>query len=404
MDPIVESDLLSIVIIAFTTIGLWVWLQIREDDRFYRLVLFLSYVCRVAVLWWDRYGGSILVLPNVGGDSDDVHVRALLALASKDNAESVEIYPRIVAWLYRLFGPQRMLVQHFNVLLSIAAIIITVHLLRELEVKEAIIRRLIPIAALFPQGIILSSLLLRESIIVFFLILSLAHYFRWYLGKGSWHAVVATCSLLCAALLHSGVIVVIIVYFLMFVFYDPNSGRFRATPASLLTAVAALLVSLGVVIDKRIASLLLGKFMTRDIYSAVNYSSGGSAYLKGVTVSSFTDVILYAPIKLCYFMLAPMPWDWRGLMDLLTFCIDSSVYLLGAILIVTKIRYVMRDQWLALSLSVIILSLALTYSLGTNNAGTAARHRNKIMLGYLSLAAIVTDRRTDNLPASDSLG
>ncbi len=404
-----EYDVLSTVTIAFGSILVWCLLLLGIKDRYYRAVVYAGYAIRVACLWWDRYASHIFLFPNVGGDSDMFHREALATLVSMQvgYATDTHVYSEIIGLIYRLAGPQRIIAQYVNVVLGIGAVMFIIQMLKDLDVKEVLTKRVALVVTFFPQGIILSSILLREAFVVFFLTLSLFHYCRWYLGKGTCHVVLSTSSLIVAALFHSGVIVVAMIYALMFALYDHDRKRLRL---QWKTVVVAMTITIGAAIlarDRDISIRFFGKFMGRNLYGAINYSSGASAYLQGVTIRNIRDLMMYAPLKLSYFLFAPMPWDWRGPIDVTTFFLDSSVYLLACALIIMGIRRVMKDRWLVASLTAIALLLTMTFAFGTNNAGTAARHRNKMMLAYVSLTAIVLDRRSHGIyhqqPASSAV-
>ena len=102
-------------------------------------------------------------------------------------------------------------------------------------------------------------------------------------------------------------------------------------------------------------------------------------YLSSFNGMSGAVAILVAPIKMFYFMFSPIPLDWRGLGDIVSFLFDSSVYLflVGATIYgLFKSDMPMRNKIFVLMFLAITV---LVYSYGTQSAGTAMRHRNKII-------------------------
>nr|WP_316046727.1 hypothetical protein [Planococcus glaciei] len=78
-------------------------------------------------------------------------------------------------------------------------------------------------------------------------------------------------------------------------------------------------------------------------------------------------------------MFSPLPLDWRGMGDIVSFFFDSSVYLF---LVGATIFGLVKSDMPIRNKIFILLFLIVTvfvYSYGTQAAGTAMRHRNKII-------------------------
>ena len=102
--------------------------------------------------------------------------------------------------------------------------------------------------------------------------------------------------------------------------------------------------------------------------------------------------LLVAPLKMFYFMFSPIPLDWRGFGDIASFMFDSSIYvfLVGATIYgLFKSDMPLRNKiFILLFIGITVL----VYSYGTQTAGTAMRHRNKIIPLLLITFAITNSK------------
>lgn len=117
-----------------------------------------------------------------------------------------------------------------------------------------------------------------------------------------------------------------------------------------------------------------------------NYEIGGSAYLSEITVRSLRDTIIFLPLKLIYFLFSPLPTNWRGLIDIIPFFIDSIWYFICLYYIVRRLKKTPYHCFV-LAIGIGWLATAFVFGIGTWTAGTAIRHRNKIFAVLLMLVA-----------------
>ena len=78
-----------------------------------------------------------------------------------------------------------------------------------------------------------------------------------------------------------------------------------------------------------------------------------------------------------YFLFSPVPWEWRGFKDILAFFIDSIWYVMlcWGIYKSKPNAFYMVKKGLVISL----LAVVFIFGLGVSNAGTAMRHRAKLL-------------------------
>jgi hypothetical protein len=137
-----------------------------------------------------------------------------------------------------------------------------------------------------------------------------------------------------------------------------------------------------------------------DIYGVASARIGGSQYLTGISINNFWQLILYSPIYMFYFLTSPLPMDWRGFGDILAFSIDGIFYIYFLFYSVYFSRKYRFKNYIFIGTIISILATVFIFGVGVQNAGTAMRHRHKIVPIIIIAYAMVQDykfkRRIDN--------
>lgn len=363
------------------------------------LLLSAALLIRVGLVVWDIHFRHIFTLIHSGGDSEGFHQKAVeisnnIGLLSTDIYGG--LYSKASGVLFNLIGPLRDFAQYTNALLFISAMIL-IHktLTVNLQLSRETVNKVLALGLFFPNGIVITSLFLRESLIVFCVAISF-YFFSFWLSNGSAIALVAAfAAVLLGSIFHSGVVVIAIAYLVAWALYQRAEGRFVLNSASVLRCLLAAPV-LGFVVLQN-SDLFLGKFAryasADEILAQVSSSRGGSGYLQGMSIDSLPELLLFGPIKSIYLLASPMPWDFRGATDVFTFTIDSAFYIF---VLAFAIRYLRRIEENRAVFLVVLLAVALVaffFGAGVSNAGTALRHRFKIFPLFLVLYGIIAERR-----------
>lgn len=112
---------------------------------------------------------------------------------------------------------------------------------------------------------------------------------------------------------------------------------------------------------------------------------GGSAYLTSITINNPIQLVIFGPIKTFYFFTSPLPLNWRGFMDIFTFMTDSMLYLMTIVYTVKNRKLFGDKKVLIVCLIWMLVGAGLIFGIGVSNAGTAVRHRQKLMAIFLVL-------------------
>ena len=202
-------------------------------------------------------------------------------------------------------------------------------------------------------------------------------------------------------------------YAFMYMFYRHKQKTFLFSPRSLLVFGVFVLLSLAVF--TRYAHVFLFQIQRADsidhVYRMVGSGSGGSAYLANISVNSFGQLLAYAPLKILFFLGSPMPINWRGLSDVVSFLVDSVFYLYFLWFILSNVKHIRKSPYLigtALMLSVTVAIFGIPLS----NAGTAMRHRHKLFPIFVIVYALLLKAQVveaaledqENVPRIGELG
>lgn len=366
----------------------------KSKEKFVFLLAFLS---RVLFMLWDLYARGIFILPNSGADSE-MYYEASLRIANNLSLLGTTrggMFANIMGLLFHFIGPQRIIGQYVNVLIGLSVVLIIYKLLIMMNINKSTIKGTLLITSFFPNSIIMSAIFLREIIPTFFVTASLYYFIKWVKYQKILSAMLTLVMLSIASIFHSGVIGCVIGYFFGFLFYNRNNNKLKFSTNSIIVFVMILAVI--ILSFTYFEDLLFGKFRNlediSDIYNNANRSLGGSAYLTSLAINNPLQLVIFGPIKSFYFLTAPLPMNWRGIMDVFTFLTDSMLYLITILYVMKNRKFYGENKVYITCIIWAIVGASLIFGIGVGNAGTAVRHRQKLVSLFLVLLGIVMDSK-----------
>lgn len=288
-----------------------------------------------------------------------------------------------------------------NIVFTILTNLNILECLTKLKIEKKLIKNLMVIVVLSPISIIMKAGIQREAIIIVFLSYSLKNFLDYSL-KGTFSKMIKSFIFIgIAAIFHSGVIFLAIgyVFFLL-------SGKKSQTIKQIFIFLIAIL---GFILFK---DQLLDKVGGGDINQIIKMNNmeflkeAGSAYLTSVSTTSLIQIIIYLPLFIFYFLYSPTPDMFRGILDIITFVLNSSVFLyltIGGYYFYKKNNknLLKIERKISKVLCISLLATTIVFSIGTRNAGTAMRHRDKLIPFLIVSFAIVKNR---NIREKDNEG
>lgn len=381
---LIDIELLSIVAIGIHVIIVFLALA-KYKDKELGLIMFLGYSIRLMALFWDIYGRSVYVLPHSGSDTEGFFYFAGMVsndLSLLSGYVYGKLYTKFLGLLFYFVGPERLIAQYINVLLGLSTIMLVYNILLLLDIRTRIIKVSVICLSFFPHSVIFSAILLRENMVIFFMVLSFYCFTKWYKYKTNRKRDIglSILSLMIASAFHSGIAAVFAGYFFMILLYSHKKRKLVLKYSSLFVFIVGITTMFFLV--TKLKAYVLPTFVNvdsiEDIYRAVNYRHGEAAYLKWLEISSVFQGFLYAPLRIAYFLWSPLPMDWRGAPDIFAFLLDSIIYLGLALYIFFNMNKCGRDPLLKATL-ISLITVLFVFAFGVSNAGTALRHRNKIL-------------------------
>lgn len=363
-------------------------------------ILVWAFVARFAFMLWDLYARDIFVLPSSGADSEMYYKASIMV--SDDLSflfkSRVSLYSKIIGFVFYLIGPMRIVGHYINVLLGLSTVVIIYKIMLELKINRKTIKTVLIIAAFFPNSLIMSGIFLREILPTFFVALSLLWFIKWYLNQSLLSFVLSIVMLSLASMFHSGVIGIAIGYLLMYLFYNYKKNKFEVSFKNIIMFIPVLAFIF--LFTTQFGDAMFYKFRSleepSDIYESVQGALGGAAYLTGMTINNPLQFLLFAPVRAFYFLFSPLPMNWRGVMDIITFFIDSIFYLFVFYYFIKNRKMFYKNKKLIFVLLISVTIAAIVYGIGVSNAGTAMRHRQKLTPLFLILTSLMINEKERN--------
>ncbi len=346
-----------------------------------------SYFIKMMLLFFDIYGKDIYILPNSGYDSEMFYKTAVIAKIIETRG-----YTLFLKILFYAFGDNRIMFQYVNILFSLGTQILILNIMKQLKIDGKKILISLFLICFLPNNMIISSILLREPLMILLNTISLYYFIKWFNTFKNSYFIKAIIFVLLSTYFHSSMIFIILPYSFAYVFYNKNKDKFLFTKKCIFTFSIIMICFWG--IYSIFGTYLFKYFEGLNDFNKIttkisNYAVGGSAYL-GFLANATSPIILIlsAPLKLIYFYCAPMPWDWRGIGDIIAFLLSSLIY----IYILFKCIMSKNKNSLNKIIILIILTLGLVYGMSCFNTGTAIRHREKTIPFIVILYSLIEEK------------
>lgn len=278
-----------------------------------------------------------------------------------------------------------------NVFLTILINLNIYNILKRLNINRKLLKQLIFIVALSPISLIMKAGIQREAVIIVLLSYSLKNFINYIYIKKSLNIILAFFYIGMAALFHSGVIFLAGGYLIYLV-----GGK--------ATKIYQYLIILGILIVFLIfKESLLKTVGGGDVEQIIQWNNmtflkeAGSGYLTNISTTSLGQIFLFLPLFMFYFLYSPTPEMIRGVLDIATFSLNSTIYIYFTIYgfyLYRKIknRLFYREKRLIKALTISLVLTVMVFSIGTRNAGTAMRHRDKLVPFLCVCFSIIKNR------------
>lgn len=358
-------------------------------------ILFLGLLGRIVFCYLDVF--TEFRLP-IGGSDDGIgFMERAIAYYHGDFSIQYTKYPYILNAIFQVTGINQYAAQYANILCWSFSAMILQKSCKRLEIDG--ILRLISLAifAWLPTNIWITSILYRDAYIILLLFLSFYYLLVWMQDNNFYGILLSIAAVLLATLLHGGSILAIVPVIFAFVFYSQEKKQFCISKKSIIMAafaIALLVVIFAVpqtrnIVLRKIPNMKGGLIEGLNRYLANKYdgSVAGSDYLTGRYLTGYFDLIPMTIQRMYYHTFSPTPDMWRGLTDVIAFFVSTApIYLVGIVFWAVSLFYKKEDAYRLILFLEVFVTIGV-YAWGNKNAGSALRHREKI-LGLVILLAI----------------
>lgn len=399
---VIFDDLLVIIFIVINSIILVILINIKKVEKHgithFNAYLTASYFIRISFLIFDRYCRHIFTFPNSGLDTGTFNAWAIDYI--NQGMTGYNGYGAVLGWIYKLYYPNPLWGQYINVIASVFTIITMYKILCDLNIDRKYKQIGVLVLCFIPNYLIMSAILLRESIVTLFLTKAIYHLMEWWNSNKFKDIIISILYVLGATYLHSGTIAYALAIVLIIAFAGNANREFKFRPITVF--ISLLGVSLFMAIYSNFGDTFFGYMgglnSVEDVVNKSNvYATGDSAYsVSLIEDSSLLGFIINSPIRVFYFIASPLPWAWRGITDIIAFVGSGFFYTISLYLgfrVITKKDC--KNRNLIIAMLMIAVFSALIYSWGVSNAGTALRHRDKFIVNFALILILSLDAKKE---------
>ncbi|MDT2757486.1 hypothetical protein P7G51_08865 [Enterococcus asini] len=310
-------------------------------------------------------------------------------------------YSLLLGIVYKICGVSSLIGEMLSVLFYYSSLELFVKTVRYYDIKiinseEFKISFLILL--FYPQLISESIQIHRELLIIYLLSFSLFFFVKWWKTSKYVYIFLSMIPVVLAGILHGGSIFLAVGIALSIILY--SSSRLEAKITVKTFSYLILLLFIGIFVMSRVD---FDKFNNLDVTTLAlergnSTGIGGSGYTAGISIGNpILSAIVNTPIKMFYFLFSPLPHNWRGIMDVISFLMSSLLYLIP-FFVVLKDKIMNRlDDNLAWSIFLSLGIFSIPFAWGVSNSGTAIRHRSKIIIWLVFLILLLLKNRKSNL-------
>ena len=383
------SDVTSIICCAIFTVLIVMIMRGVRLDFVAQKFIFPAYLIRISLLVVDYLEGDIIgKLLNIR-DYKTFEAVALRYYKGDFSSGSTN-YPYIMNALFHVFGPNTFINRLVNILLSVLTMIVMYKFLQEMQIEKKCRLLALAILSFSPYTIVYSILSMRESFYLFFITFSFCLFCKWKLTGNDKYIYYTIVSVAPVLYLHSGYISFPILYLFYYVF-DKSKGNkkglfvifIRITVCIAIIFFLSQLQSMHYLFRNGQKGLI---YSIQTTYRQHSNQGGGSQYLSWMRASNPLQILLFTPIRMLYFLISPVIFDWRGAVDLISFLTDGLLHLTSLVCTLIYMRrfkkglfngnHGQQHYYICKWAILLICMTALVFSWGVTTAGAAIRHRN----------------------------
>lgn len=388
----IHPDLVTIQMIGFTSILLIYIFAKKTNNKLMFGLLTMGYAARVGIMFIDIYGSSLFTILHSGDDTERFYIRSV-EYYEGNYSHFTTYYPYIIKDIYEIFGKNRLIAQYVNILCWVGVVFVVLAACKLFHVKEKCVIFIMAYLALLPNYICISSILLRESIMIFLDTWGFYLCLKWMKKKLFISLIMAFVVTFPAIILHSASIGLWIGFALIYAFWDVGTQRFAfqaKTIFVLLLGIAAIIL-LNFSSYRNLIMAYLPTNLSIESITSKEFAAGDSDYLMNIQVNNGVELIFWTIIRMFFFVFSPLPGSTTSLKYIFAFIVDSVPTAVIIFLTIKDAYYNKKGKYVFAAYAVCLIVIGI-FAWGVSNAGTAMRHRS-LIVGVFAIAYCMANEK-----------
>lgn len=377
------------VLIAVALLFFIVFLNVKKfKERKYLVIYIILFLIQLLLIVYNSVHRD-LPFTNVDWYNYDMFAKDALSKSSNflqifDNA--IDLFTAIVAVMYKLFGSNITLIYFYILPLSHLSFYYMNKCVYKLtgSYKYSTIASIILL--IYPINFIFSMSVLREIPIQCLVLISFSSFLNFFDNKNIFEFIKTLIFSIFAAMMHSGMIGIVIVYLYVFIqkMFSKKVKMF-SLPVLLLTLCCIVMFSFLPLFNKatsRFNNISSADKLVEVMRDQNEYLDANTKYIQDIP-DSFVQLILTIPYRILMFVISPLPWQVYSFSTILSLVLDGFLryYIVYMVYKSFKSRKKRDKKYnhIVITILMCILLCDLIFSLGVNNYGQAMRHRTKLL-------------------------
>lgn len=389
------TDFVSFIVLGAGT--LWItklfWKKTDKNNHF--VILLTGYILRIIYMLLNIYGREVIPIPNINSDCEGFFVVASLHYQNME-APLYSYYPYIINTLFQFFGLNRVVAQYANTIVWAMGVFLLIRMCDRFALSDRAKTLVLFLIALWPNYILATMQLQRESLIAFFNMLAFYYLIEWLESRKNGWLIISFLAAIPAAMLHSASMAIWGANAVVIAIWNQKKQK-AAISIKTVVIIAVALVGIILLFYSPLNALLfsymrIDEISWKSIYEFYTWAfvEGGSDYLRNMQVNNVWQFVGATIIRMLYFMIAPVPWEWTRVQDVVAFFMDGAIHVALFVLLVRcwiKTRNHKKRAYMLFGF-LYVLAFAGIFCWGTSNAGTAMRHRS-ILTGFIVATTVI---------------
>lgn len=381
--------------VMLITIGtMYIFKDVLTGSHFEIISVMLAYSIRIVLMISNIYFNDMLNIYKMGSNDSEGFFRVSQEYFIGNFAKDYTKYPYILNVFYHIFGPKRIVPQYINIFCWYLCWKLIHRILKGCNEKQR--KMAILLFCFMPASIFMSSELLRESIMMLFMMFSFYFLWKWMDDGGVQNIINSFLLSLPAVFLHSVSVALWAGIAFVFLFWNYRLQKWCIAKGKVFLVLLGVII-IYVFFHYKIYALFsyFPKELSIEIITGKSFDKGRADYLVNVNVTNIPQFIFWTIIRGIYFWISPVIFDWQSIKDVIGVIADVVPLMYLLFITCKKSTHEYENKQYIAGIVILVL-YTLIYAWGVRNAGGAMRHRN-MLLGLIIMTYGIRHIKEDKL-------